>query len=74
MRHFPAAQKALIDQGGFQVLSDVFRSRFSDDRLRVKIVTLLSDLLIERHYALADKDDKDRQKQYKKFVLFFLFF
>lgn len=66
VRQFPAAQKLLIDLGGLQVLAQVFQSRDSNLKLRLKIVTLLSDLLVERNHALTGAESSDRKKQYIK--------
>ena len=46
VRQFPHAQKRLLDSGGLSALADLFKST-TDEKLKIKIVTLLSDLLLE---------------------------
>ena len=48
IRQFPYAQEKFITLGGLQTLVDVFSNKYTNDKLRLKIVTLLHDLLAER--------------------------
>lgn len=46
VRQFPYAQKRFLDVGGLSALAELF-SAATDDQLKIKIITLLTDLLVE---------------------------
>ena len=46
-RHFPYAQKKLLDLGGLSVFRELFQERGAE-KIQVKAVTLLHDLIEER--------------------------
>ena len=50
VRHFPFAQHKLVELGGMQALSDVLsqRSEPGSEKLCLKAITLINDLLVER--------------------------
>lgn len=49
VRHFPLAQKALVEHGGISAFSEVFATDSADlTKLQLKIVTLLGDLILEK--------------------------
>jgi len=68
IRNFPEAQNTLLRQGGLGVLVKLFNNEDkSYERLKIKILTLISDLLIERE-AVSDSEDETsirRKSQYE---------
>jgi len=49
VRHFPFAQRKFLELGGLQTLSHLLSDHSSDsEKLSVKAITLVSDLLTER--------------------------
>ena len=76
MRNFPEAQNTLLRQGGLGVLVKLFNNEEkSYEKLKVKILTLISDLLVERETVAASEDETSlmRKSQFndidKKFSL-----
>ena len=67
IRNFPEAQNTLLRQGGLGVLVKMFDSEEkSYEKLKIKILTLISDLLIERE-TVSDVEDESsirRKSQY----------
>ena len=52
IRNFPIAQKALVQQGGMTSFAEIFQTDSSDlVKLQLKIVTLLSDIILEKDMA-----------------------
>lgn len=46
-RHFPYAQKKLLDLGGLSVFREIFQVH-GEEKIQVKVVTLLHDLIEEK--------------------------
>nr|CAG4638763.1 EOG090X0EEI [Cyclestheria hislopi] len=64
VRHFPLAQQALINHGGISTFAKIFATDSADLlKLQLKIVTLLSDLLMERNFAANHANDLVRNLQ-----------
>uniref|UniRef100_A0A8C4SBQ7 Nucleotide exchange factor SIL1 n=1 Tax=Erpetoichthys calabaricus TaxID=27687 RepID=A0A8C4SBQ7_ERPCA len=70
LRHFPFAQQHFLKLGGLQVLTALFRSRGSES-LRVRVVTLLYDMIIEKSGldAVPDASHEERLRQYSQVAL-----
>ncbi|XP_067006711.1 nucleotide exchange factor SIL1 [Anabrus simplex] len=52
VRNFPAAQDKLVKEGGLTVLAQLFESDGQEEqKLQIKVVTLLQDLILERQDA-----------------------
>ena len=69
VRNFPQAQNKLLRQGGLGLLVRLFDHRGKlHEKLKVKILTLLSDLLAERDAARLMTDDAavKRRQQYQE--------
>merc|ERR1719480_600279 len=67
IRNFPEAQNTLLRQGGLGVLVKLFNNEEkSYEKLKIKILTLISDLLIERETVIDSEDEKSikRKSQY----------
>ena len=68
IRNFPEAQNTLLRQGGLGVLVKLFNNEDkSYEKLKIKILTLISDLLIERE-TVSDSEDETsirRKSQYE---------
>ena len=68
IRNFPEAQNTLLRQGGLGVLVKLFNNEEkSYEKLKIKILTLISDLLIERE-TVSDSEDETsirRKSQYE---------
>lgn len=63
VRNFPLAQKALVEHGGIAAFSKIFLTDSADlIKLQLKIVTLLSDIIIERDMAAQQLQDNLRDK------------
>lgn len=75
IRQFPLAQEKFVTQGGLQALVTVYSSHATGDKFRLKTVTLLHDLLLERSSTATDEQlDKSavlqsRLEQYNKVPL-----
>jgi len=80
VRRFPLAQRQFVDQGGLTVLASLFDGDSGEQlKLQVKVVTLIDDLLVERHDAkliqlealtnnetsAEKKEAKERMRQYQ---------
>lgn len=68
-RHFPYAQKKLLDLGGLSVFRELFQEH-GEEKIQVKVVTLLHDLIEEREHAETNKDQEnpvvaEQLRQYK---------
>ncbi|KPP66748.1 nucleotide exchange factor SIL1-like [Scleropages formosus] len=75
LRNFPFAQSRFLKLGGVQVLGDLFRSP-AGALLRVRIVTLLYDMLVEKELIseagpdpLPDSSYQERLRQYAQVSL-----
>jgi len=67
MRNFPEAQNTFMRQGGLGVLIKIFeQENKSYEKLKIKILTLIHDLLVERDLTDQSHDDisRARKKQY----------
>jgi len=67
LRNFPEAQNTFLRQGGLGVLTKIFKQENkSYERLKIKILTLIHDLLVERDTSEITDDSvsKARKKQY----------
>jgi len=67
IRNFPEAQNALLRQSGLGVLINIFdKNEIIYDKLKLKILTLISDLIIERESVsdIQDEASEMRLKQY----------
>ncbi|RWS01797.1 nucleotide exchange factor SIL1-like protein, partial [Leptotrombidium deliense] len=62
IRQFPFAQKMFLKQGGLSVLASIFKeNNLIVDKLKVKIINLLHDILVEQKQALEEQNEnKDR--------------
>lgn len=72
-RHFPYAQKRFLELGGLSVIGNVFEQA-GTDKLKVKAVSFLNDLLIEKklaeeNFSPEKSTDIERLKQYKEVPL-----
>lgn len=71
IRNFPAAQEKFVKEGGLSVFAQVFEEE--NHKLKIKIITLLYDLLSEREntklllleHSTGQEDLKMRLEQYK---------
>ena len=64
IRNFPEAQNTLLRQGGLGVLVKLFdNEEKSYEKLKIKILTLISDLLIERETASATEDETSLKRK-----------
>jgi len=67
LRNFPEAQNTFLRQGGLGVLTKIFeQENKSYERLKIKILTLIHDLLVERDMSATNDDSvsRARKKQY----------
>jgi len=67
LRNFPEAQNTFLRQGGLGVLTKIFeQENKSYEKLKIKILTLIHDLLVERDTSELSEDSvsKARKKQY----------
>ncbi|XP_044261797.1 nucleotide exchange factor SIL1 [Tribolium madens] len=64
LRSFPVAQRKFVESGGLAVLTKFFDS--DDIKFQVKLVTMISDLLVEHEYSVVDEN---LRKYYTKFDL-----
>lgn len=67
LRNFPEAQNTFLRQGGLGVLTKIFeQENKSYERLKIKILTLIHDLLVERDMSATYNDEVSmaRKKQY----------
>ena len=64
IRNFPEAQNTLLRQGGLGVLVKLFdKEEKSYEKLKIKILTLISDLLIERETVSATEDETSLKRK-----------
>lgn len=64
VRHFPFAQRKFLELGGLQTLSQLLaRQSYHSQKLSIKAITLVSDLLMERTSLKADKKRRDPQHE-----------
>ncbi|XP_076434943.1 nucleotide exchange factor SIL1-like isoform X1 [Babylonia areolata] len=68
VRHFPFAQKHFLKLGGLSVLGKLFENKLTE-KLQVRAVTLLADLIKEKelhsvHSDAADSAQEERLRQY----------
>ena len=67
LRNFPQAQNKFLGQGGLGLLVKLFENEGKPhERLKIKILTLINDLLVERESALLSTDESSlkRKEQY----------
>jgi len=67
IRNFPEAQNTFLRQGGMGVLIKIFeQENKSYEKLKIKMLTLIHDLLVERDLTKYSSDDSSmaRRKQY----------
>ncbi|XP_076372670.1 sil1 nucleotide exchange factor isoform X2 [Tachypleus tridentatus] len=73
VRHFPLAQQWLVENGGLSAFSDVFNHGDPQhQKLQLKVVTLLYDLVTEQHLTKKHTKKgavKEKLRQYEKFHL-----
>ena len=73
LRNFPQAQNKFLDQGGLGLLVKLFEKEGKPhERLKIKILTFINDLLVERESALLSTDEEqyyamDLEAQLQKF-------
>ena len=73
LRNFPQAQNKFLGQGGLGLLVKLFEKEGKPhEKLKIKILTLISDLLVERESALLSTDEdyyyaEDLEAQLQKF-------
>ena len=73
LRNFPQAQNKFLDQGGLGLLVKLFEKEGKPhEKLKIKILTLINDLLVERESALLSTDEDyyyamDLEAQLQKF-------
>ena len=48
LRHFPFAQSQFIRFGGVEIFNKVLNSQFYTNKIKVKIITLANDLILEK--------------------------
>ncbi|XP_065215312.1 nucleotide exchange factor SIL1 [Planococcus citri] len=61
VRSFPLAEMKLIEEGGLPVLMDLFDDDSADGvKLQLKVVTFLSDLIIEKEDAKLSMKEKEQ--------------
>ncbi|XP_028815844.1 nucleotide exchange factor SIL1 [Denticeps clupeoides] len=75
LRHFPYAQSHFLKLGGMQVLADLFQTA-GGDALRLRIVTVIYDLIIEKELIsqtgldyIPDSSYQERLRQYDQVSL-----
>ena len=62
VRHFPFAQRKFLDLGGFQALSNILTQHDGDaEKLWIKSLTLVNDLLTEHVSTLLQNDEYKQQ-------------
>lgn len=62
LRHFPYAQEKFLKMGGLQILGQLFQTN-GMELLRVRAVTLLYDLLMEKMLLQSTEDDSKQMKE-----------
>ncbi|XP_033757521.1 nucleotide exchange factor SIL1-like [Pecten maximus] len=66
IRHFPHAQKRLLDLGGITALKGMFPNSRDLSNLQIKVITLLQDLIVEKDFAMSmEAKNTDKAQQYK---------
>ncbi|KAM6953298.1 nucleotide exchange factor SIL1 [Aplochiton taeniatus] len=75
LRHFPYAQSHFVQHGGVQILGELFRAT-DGGILRIRIVTLLYDMIIEKELisqagldSIPDSSHQERLLQYSQVSL-----
>ncbi|KAF5296654.1 hypothetical protein FQR65_LT10194 [Abscondita terminalis] len=68
LRHFPLAQLRFVENGGLSVFGNLLQES-GDLKLRLKIVTLVNDLLLEHRQALLDSNNVEKLQQYDQIRL-----
>lgn len=66
IRHFPYAQKRLLDLGGLAALKGMSPHTKDLTSLHIKVITLLQDLIVEKDFAISmEAKNTDKVQQYK---------
>lgn len=66
LRNFPYAQLKFVQLGGLDIFSNILKSDQSSHKIKVKVLTLVSDLVLEKRNALLEANADDKVKQYKE--------
>lgn len=70
LRKFPLAQQRILSTSGTKALIGVLRSTEIELRTKAKVVTLLSDLVLEKRYVIeASKESSDAVSTLAQYVL-----
>ncbi|XP_064550543.1 nucleotide exchange factor Sil1 [Drosophila montana] len=70
LRKFPLAQQRILSTSGTQALIGVLRSTEIELRNKAKVVTLISDLVLEKRYVIdASKESSDAVSTLAQYVL-----
>lgn len=68
IRHFPFAQQKFLELGGMSALVTLI-SDSEDNSLKIKVITLLTDLYIEKTIAVSDTENSEKKKQYQQVLI-----
>ena len=64
LRNFPQAQIKFLAQGGLGLLVQLFQKEGkAHEKLKIKILTLINDLLVERELTLSSTDESSLQRK-----------
>lgn len=73
LRHFPYAQIKFVELGGIQILNDFMQKTTTSHKIKVKILTLIDDLIFEKINAFNENTNNNndsnavlRLEQYKR--------
>ncbi|OXU27090.1 hypothetical protein TSAR_008395 [Trichomalopsis sarcophagae] len=67
VRHFPAAQKALINNGGLEVFGKILID--GQSQVQTRVLNLINDLTIERQNLKEIQDEQQRLRRTKEYDL-----
>lgn len=65
LRHFPFAQKKFLELGGMSSLLTLFDNS-EDISLKIKVITLLTDLYTEKTLSATGTGSSEKEKQYQQ--------
>jgi hypothetical protein len=73
LRNFPHAQGQFVRFGGVEIMRKLLECKALSIKLKVKALTLLNDLLLEKRSLLAAEEDASEQqklklKQYQEYL------